>query len=150
RTTIGEVEKNDLDESALMAFSLALDQAQIAIADRRAQLAGHASSPAGDEARKEAEVGSPSEAEITPLGLGIRWPRRPPRVAVPFRAGLRPFIRYNPPSRGLRRDFSSCLPAFGGIHEVVAQLSDRCPADIAARGTRAAFGAGRWCEAERR
>src|SRR5262249_15835555 len=57
RPTIGEVEKNDLDESALMAFSLALDQAQIAIADRRAQLAGHASSPAGDEARKEAEVG---------------------------------------------------------------------------------------------
>jgi len=38
--TIREVEANKLDESALMAFSLALDQAQLAISDRRATLCG--------------------------------------------------------------------------------------------------------------
>ena len=36
--TLQQVEKNDLDESALIAFSLALDQAQLAISDRRAIL----------------------------------------------------------------------------------------------------------------
>jgi TRAP transporter TAXI family solute receptor len=61
RKTISQVEKNDLDESALMAFSLALDQAQIAIADRRAQLAGHP--PAEGEAQGEVH----SEAEVTQL-----------------------------------------------------------------------------------
>jgi TRAP transporter TAXI family solute receptor len=53
RKTISQVEHNDLDESALMAFSLALDQAQIAIADRRAQLSGR---PPGE-----------GEAEVTQL-----------------------------------------------------------------------------------
>jgi len=38
--TIRQVEANRLDESALMAFSLALDQAQLAISDRRATLTG--------------------------------------------------------------------------------------------------------------
>ena len=38
--TIRDVEANKLDESALMAFSLALDQAQLAISDRRATLFG--------------------------------------------------------------------------------------------------------------
>ncbi len=38
--TIRQVEGNKLDESALMAFSLALDQAQLAISDRRATLTG--------------------------------------------------------------------------------------------------------------
>jgi TRAP transporter TAXI family solute receptor len=38
--TIREVEANKLDESALMAFSLALDQAQLAISDQRAMLSG--------------------------------------------------------------------------------------------------------------
>jgi TRAP transporter TAXI family solute receptor len=38
--TIRQVESNKLDESALMAFSLALDQAQLAISDRRATLTG--------------------------------------------------------------------------------------------------------------
>ncbi len=38
--TIRDVEGNRLDESALMAFSLALDQAQLAISDRRATLSG--------------------------------------------------------------------------------------------------------------
>ena len=38
--TIRDVEGNRLDESALMAFSLALDQAQLAISDRRATLIG--------------------------------------------------------------------------------------------------------------
>jgi len=36
--TIRQVEANKLDESALMAFSLALDQAQLAISDRRSAL----------------------------------------------------------------------------------------------------------------
>jgi TRAP-type uncharacterized transport system substrate-binding protein len=40
KQTITQVEQNKLDESALMAFSLALDQAQLAISDRRAALAG--------------------------------------------------------------------------------------------------------------
>lgn len=53
RKTISQAEQNDLDESALTAFSLALDQAQMAIADRRAQLATQ--QPSG------------VEAEITPL-----------------------------------------------------------------------------------
>ena len=39
RRTIRQVEPNKLDESALMAFSLALDQAQLAISDRRSTLA---------------------------------------------------------------------------------------------------------------
>jgi len=57
RDTISQAEKNDLDEPALMAFSLALDQVQIAIADRRAQLAGQ---PSGDSA-----------AEVTPLRIAL-------------------------------------------------------------------------------
>ena len=36
--TLCQVEANKLDESALMAFSLALAQAQLAISDRRAML----------------------------------------------------------------------------------------------------------------
>ena len=36
--TIRQAEANKLDESALMAFSLALDQAQLAISDRRSTL----------------------------------------------------------------------------------------------------------------
>ena len=39
RKTITQAEQNDLDEQALTAFSLALDQAQMAISSRRAQLA---------------------------------------------------------------------------------------------------------------
>jgi len=57
RETISQAEKNDLDEPALMAFSLALDQVQIAIADRRAQLAGQ---PPGD-----------GTAEVTPLRIAV-------------------------------------------------------------------------------
>jgi TRAP-type uncharacterized transport system substrate-binding protein len=57
RETISQAEKNDLDEPALMAFSLALDQVQIAIADRRAQLAGQ---PPGNIA-----------AEVTPLRIAL-------------------------------------------------------------------------------
>jgi TRAP transporter TAXI family solute receptor len=55
RRTIARVERNELDESALMAFSLALDQAQIAIADQRAHLSGRLA----DEAA----------AEVTPLRI---------------------------------------------------------------------------------
>ena len=36
--TIRQVEGNKIDESALMAFSLALDQAQLAISDRQSAL----------------------------------------------------------------------------------------------------------------
>jgi hypothetical protein len=45
--TIRQVEASKLDESALMAFSLALDQAQLAISDRRSTLAALANSPTG-------------------------------------------------------------------------------------------------------
>jgi len=39
KRTLREVEHNELDEPALMAFSLALDQAQLALSDRRSTLA---------------------------------------------------------------------------------------------------------------
>jgi TRAP transporter TAXI family solute receptor len=38
-TAVGDAEKNDLDQSAMAAYSLALDQLRAAIADRRAALA---------------------------------------------------------------------------------------------------------------
>jgi len=57
RKTILQAEQNALDEQALLAFSLALDQAQMAISDRRAMLTGHMPSQAT----------AASMAEVTPL-----------------------------------------------------------------------------------
>lgn len=56
-TTISEVEKNNLDEAALTAFSLALDQAQLAINDRRAELGGTAAPAAEPPASPESAAG---------------------------------------------------------------------------------------------
>jgi len=61
RKTISEVEKNDLDEPALMAFSLALDQVQMAISDRRSQLTG----------RPAAESEAQGDAEVTQLRVAM-------------------------------------------------------------------------------
>ena len=63
--TLHQVEQNDLDESALMAFSLALDQAQLAINDRHATLLANANA----EPPAEAGTAQPVETEPTlPLG----------------------------------------------------------------------------------
>ena len=74
--TIRQVEVNKLDESALMAFSLALDQAQLAISDRRSVLTaavapfpGEAPAakmkPAGAEAT-QTEIFSPVRRSAAP------------------------------------------------------------------------------------
>jgi TRAP-type uncharacterized transport system substrate-binding protein len=68
--TLHQVERDDFEESSLMAFSLALDQAQLAINDRRASLLG-----AGGEAPSgptEATEPPPAEADVTPLRLAIK------------------------------------------------------------------------------
>ena len=74
KKTLQQVEYNDLDESALLAFSLALDQAQLAISDRRSLLAsrkmqatietGATDASAGDEPAPE-----PASAEIMRMPL---------------------------------------------------------------------------------
>jgi TRAP-type uncharacterized transport system substrate-binding protein len=59
--TLHQVERNDLEQSALMAFSLALDQAQLAINDRHATLVG------------QAGTAEPApEADVTPLRLAVK------------------------------------------------------------------------------
>ncbi len=57
RKTIVQAERNDLDEQALMAFSLALDQTQMAISDRRATLTG----------QMPDQATSSTMADVTPL-----------------------------------------------------------------------------------
>jgi hypothetical protein len=46
RSTLHLVERNDLDESAMVAFSIALNQAQSAISERRAMLTVDGAVPA--------------------------------------------------------------------------------------------------------
>ncbi len=65
--TIRQAEANKLDESALMAFSLALDQAQLAISDRRSTLTA-------------AAIASPGEAPAA---------ESPPPAPPPTRAGIK-------------------------------------------------------------
>ena len=57
RKTIQQAEQHALDEQALAAFGLALNQAQLAIADRRAMLTGQPPSQAT----------SAMMADVTPL-----------------------------------------------------------------------------------
>lgn len=38
---VDQAERHELAESSVMAFALALDQAQLAISERRAELTGH-------------------------------------------------------------------------------------------------------------
>jgi TRAP transporter TAXI family solute receptor len=63
--TIRQAERNALDEPALMAFSLALDQAQLAISDRRAVLALPAT-PAGPARTKATPIATRPAGEGTP------------------------------------------------------------------------------------
>ena len=72
--TIRQVESNKLDESALMAFSLALDQAQLAISDRRATLTGRpppAPSGAFPEDPKQTAV-ERARTRIKQMGKGAK------------------------------------------------------------------------------
>lgn len=71
KQTLREVEHNDLDQPALMAFSLALDQAQIAISDRRSALTSRgmqASIDAG-AADNAADPSALHGAAVTPLRM---------------------------------------------------------------------------------
>jgi hypothetical protein len=73
--TIRQVEANKLDESALMAFSLALDQAQLAIADRRSTLtAGATPTPS------EAPPAGIKQAGAQATQTGIKQIRRYPKI----------------------------------------------------------------------
>jgi TRAP-type uncharacterized transport system substrate-binding protein len=72
KRTLQKVERNDLDEPALMAFSLALDQAQLAISDRRSALTARgmqATITAGAADSASAAQATPVSAEITPLRI---------------------------------------------------------------------------------
>lgn len=65
--TLHQVERNDIEEAALMAFSLALDQAQLAINDRRAVLMEQEpSAPAQPTDAPEPAI------DVTPLRLAIK------------------------------------------------------------------------------
>lgn len=75
--TIRQVEANQLDESALMAFSLALDQAQLAIADRRAALA------LGVPPTAAAAPAAPPDA---PAAAALAAPPDAPAAAEPTRS----------------------------------------------------------------
>lgn len=67
--TIRQVERNDFEQSALMAFSLALEQAQGAIAERRGVLAARP----GEAAPPETPVkGEGSPREFTPLRVAAK------------------------------------------------------------------------------
>ena len=61
RRTMRQVERNALDESAMVAFSIALNQAQSAIAERRAMLAAQGVLPV-----PVAETAPPAEAPVRP------------------------------------------------------------------------------------
>jgi len=65
--TLHQVERNDLEESALMAFSLALDQAQLAINDRRAVLMGQSEATA-----PSSPVAAEPAVDVTPLRLAVK------------------------------------------------------------------------------
>jgi TRAP-type uncharacterized transport system substrate-binding protein len=67
--TLHQVERNDIEESALMAFSLALDQAQLAINDRRAVLMAQESAGTPPQAAAEAPA---TAIDVTPLRLAIK------------------------------------------------------------------------------
>lgn len=67
--TLHQVERNDIEESALMAFSLALDQAQLAINDRRAVLMGQEAAEVPPPPAAEAPAPS---VDVTPLRLAIK------------------------------------------------------------------------------
>ena len=70
--TLHQVERNDLEQSALMAFSLALDQAQLAVNDRHATLIGQAAEASPPAPVPPAADPAPPEAEVTPLRLAIK------------------------------------------------------------------------------
>jgi TRAP transporter TAXI family solute receptor len=67
--TLHQVERNDIEEAALMAFSLALDQAQLAINDRRAVLMGQEAAEASSQPATEAPE---TTIDVTPLRLAIK------------------------------------------------------------------------------
>jgi TRAP-type uncharacterized transport system substrate-binding protein len=69
--TLHQVERNDLEQSALMAFSLALDQAQLAINGRHATLMGQVAE-AATPAQTPVPDPTPPEADVTPLRLAIK------------------------------------------------------------------------------
>jgi TRAP-type uncharacterized transport system substrate-binding protein len=69
--TLNQVERNDIEQSALMAFSLALDQAQLAVNDRRAVLMGQ-TAEAVLPAAPPAPEPSPPEVAVTPLRLAVK------------------------------------------------------------------------------
>ncbi len=75
RRTMRQVERNALDESAMVAFSIALNQAQSAVAERRALLTAQGILPVP----AVAETASPAETPIQPTatpGMGAVVPLR--------------------------------------------------------------------------
>ena len=72
--TIRQVQASRLDESALMAFSLALDQAQLAISDRRSTLAAAVEPPSGFPTSELAQAGCANNS--TTLSMKAEGPRR--------------------------------------------------------------------------
>ena len=87
--TIRQVEANKLDESALMAFSLALDQAQLAISDRRSVLtAAVAPFPGGVPAAKMKTAGA--EATQTEIFSRVRRSAAPSIASTRTVGYLRP------------------------------------------------------------
>lgn len=77
KKTLQQVEYNNLDESALMAFSLALDQAQLAIADRRSTLASRRMQQTIEAGALESPHGEPAgppsgSSEVAPLRLALK------------------------------------------------------------------------------
>jgi TRAP-type uncharacterized transport system substrate-binding protein len=69
--TLHQVERNDIEQSALMAFSLALDQAQLAVNGRHAALMGQTAETAPPPAPPASEP-RPPEAGVTPLRLAVK------------------------------------------------------------------------------
>lgn len=77
KKTLQQVEHNDLDEAALMAFSLALDQAQLAISDRRSMLTSRAmqatiETGSADTPENQKTSTEQASAEIAQLRMALK------------------------------------------------------------------------------
>ena len=75
RRTMRQVERNALDESAMVAFSIALNQAQSAVAERRALLTAQGVMPVP----AVAQAAPPAETPAPPTTPGVM------AAVVPFR-----------------------------------------------------------------
>jgi hypothetical protein len=84
RRTMHQVERNALDESAMVAFSIAFNQAQGAISERRALLTaqGVMPTPASKTPANDASASDPSASDTSTSDASTSDPWRPDAAAI--------------------------------------------------------------------